>query len=369
MRMIKKSFLAVLAALALAAAWPAAAVERVIQVELDSIDAPQAAKLRVTNLAGSVQIVPGDKARLRATVRAESERIANGVRLEQDRDGDTRSYTIQLPDGLDEVRFEDEQFRRLDVRLEYEGERVRVRGNGGEPLRVDIELELPAGSMLDLRQGVGDISAAGVDADLNLSLNYGRIRAMDGQGALVAVTRAGDMDISSQRGQLDARSGSGDLRIENVLGTSRARTGSGDIMLRGADGDMQVETGSGDLELGDVIGSLRARTGSGDVEIRNLGAGAQLDIATGSGDVEADGDLGALRDVTIRTGSGDVDLRSTEPLSLRLSLGTGSGSIKVDVPVMGDVESGRRSFRATIGAGEGEARINTGSGDIYIKAP
>jgi DUF4097 and DUF4098 domain-containing protein YvlB len=132
---------------------------------------------------------------------------------------------------------------------------------------------------------------------------------------------------------------------------------------------MQIETGSGDLRLGDVIGSLRARTGSGDVEISKLGAGAELDIATGSGDVEADGDFAALRDVTIRTGSGDVDLRSTAPLSLRLSLATGSGGIKVDVPVMGNVESGRRSFKATVGTGEGEARINTGSGDIHIKAP
>ncbi|NGP52574.1 DUF4097 family beta strand repeat-containing protein [Thioalkalivibrio sp. XN8] len=363
MQMIShKSWPAVLALAALVA-WPAMAAERVVELELD------APTLRVTNLAGSVRIVPGDTGLLRATIRSADADLGDAVRIDQERDGDTLSVTVRLPGRLDEVRYDDDQFRRLDVRLEYEGDRIRVRSNDGQRLRVDLELQLPAGALLELRQGVGEISAAGVDADLNLSLNYGRIRAMDGQGALVAVTRAGDMDISSQRGQLDARSGSGDLRIENVLGTSRARTGSGDIMLRGADGDMQVETGSGNLELGDVIGSLRARTGSGDVEIRNLGARAQLDIATGSGDVEADGDLGALRDVTIRTGSGDVDLQSTEPLSLRLSLGTGSGSIKVDVPVMGEVESGRRSFRATVGAGEGEARINTGSGDIRIKAP
>lgn len=363
MQMIRSRFLPAVAALAMLAAWPAMAAERVVELQLD------AAKLRVTNLAGSVRIVPGDDALLRARIETDDAGLGNAVRIDQSREGDTLNLTVQVPKGLDEVRFEDEQFRRLDVRLEYEGERIRVRGNGGERLRVDLELQLPEGTVLELRQGVGDISATGVDADLNLSVNYGRMRATDGRGTLVAMTKAGDMDITSQRGQLDARSGSGDLRIENVLGTSRARTGSGNIRLRGADGDMQIETGSGDIDLGDVIGSLRARTGSGDVEIRNLGAGAQLDIATGSGDVEADGDLGALRDVTIRTGSGDVELRSTAPLSLRLGLGTGSGSIKVDAPVMANVESGQRSFKATIGAGEGEARINTGSGDIYIKSP
>jgi membrane protein implicated in regulation of membrane protease activity len=356
--------LAPMLALASLVAWPAVAAERVVELEID------AAALQVTNLAGSVRIVPGaDAIVLRATVKADDAALAEAIRFDQEQSGDTASVSVRLPDGLDEVRYEDEQFRRLDARLEYEGDRIRVRSNDGERLRVDLELQIPQGTRLELRQGVGDIGVTGVDADLNLSLNFGHVRAADGQGALVALTRAGDIEVRSQRGQLDARSGSGDVDIENMLGTTRARTGSGDVSLRGVDGEMQVETGSGDLELADVIGSLRARTGSGDVEIRGLGAGPTLDIATGSGDVEAAGDLGALRDVTVRTGSGDVRLASNSPLSLQVSLATGSGGIKVDVPVLGNVESGRRSFKATIGSGEGEARINTGSGDISIKAP
>jgi hypothetical protein len=352
-----------LVALACLAAWPAAAAERVVELQID------ATTLQVTNLAGSARIVPGAGGIvLRATIKAEDAALAEAIRLDQQRNGDTARISVQLPGGLDEVRFEDAQFRRLDVRLEYEGERIRVRGNEGERLRVDLELEIPQGTRLELRQGVGEISVAGVDADLELSLNYGRVRAADSRGALVAAARAGDIDIKSQRGQVDAKAGSGDVRIENMLGATRARTGSGDVRLRGVDGEMQAETGSGDLELEDVTGSVRARTGSGDIEIRDLRAGPKLDIGTGSGDVLATGDLGALRDVAVRTGSGDVALRSTAPVSLQLSLATGSGSIKVDVPVMGNVESGRRSFKATVGAGEGEARINTGSGDILIEA-
>lgn len=364
MRKMPYKLFAPAVALVCLAAWPVAAAERIVELEID------AATLQVTNLAGSVRIVPGaDGIILRATVQADDAALAEAVRLDQKDRGDTTSVTVRLPDGLDEVRYQDEQFRRLDVRLEYEGDRIRVRGDDGERLRVDLELEIPQGTKLELRQGVGDISVDGVDADLELSLNYGRLRAADGQGALVAATRAGDIDIKSQRGQVDAKAGSGDVRIENMLGATVARTGSGDVSLRGVDGEMRVETGSGDLELEDVTGSVRARTGSGDVEFRDLRAGPALDIATGSGDVDAGGDLGALRDVTIRTGSGDVTLRSSTPLSLRLSLATGSGGIKVDVPVMGDVESGRRSFKATVGDGAGEARINTGSGDISVRAP
>lgn len=363
MRMTPFKPLAVMAALACLAAWPAAAAERVVELNIDA-DA-----LQVTNLAGSARIVPGAGGIvLRATIKADDAALAEAVRLEQGRSDDVASVTVQLPGGLDEVRYEDEQFRRLDVRLEYEDRRIRVRGDEGQRLRVDLELELPEGKRLELRQGVGDIGVAGVDADLELSLNYGRLRAADSRGALVASTRSGDIDIRSQRGQVDARIGSGDVRIENMLGATRARSGSGDVSLRGVDGEMQVETGSGDLDLEDVAGSVRGRTGSGDVEVRDLRAGPKLDISTGSGDVHAAGDLGALRDVTVRTGSGDVTLRSTTPLSLRLALATGSGGIKVDVPVMGDVESGRRSFKATVGAGAGEARINTGSGDIHIEA-
>lgn len=361
MRKTSHNLFAALAALACLAALPAAAAERVVDLEFD------ATTLRVTNLAGSVRIVPGAGViTLRATIKGDDAALVEALRLEPSRKGDAAQVTVELPDGLDEVRYEDAQFSRLDVRLDYEGERVRVRSGSGERLRVDLELQIPAGTRLELRQGVGDLAVSGVDADLELSLNYGRMRAADSRGALTAVARSGDIDIKSQRGQVDAKTGSGDVRIENMLGTTRARTGSGNVSLRGVDGEMQVETGSGDLDLEDVSGSLRARTGSGDVEIRDLGAGPKLDIATGSGDVDAAGDLGALRDVTVRTGSGDVELRSTTPLSLRLSLSTGSGGIKVDVPVMGNVESGRRSFKATVGAGEGEARINTGSGDILV---
>lgn len=364
MKNMRYKVLPLLLALACCAAWPAAAAERVLELKLD------AAALRVTNLAGSVRIVPGDgDVILRASVKASDDALAAAVRLEQQRDGDTTSVTVLLPEGIDEVRYEDELFRRLDVRLEYEGRRIRVRSNDGTAVRVDLELQVPAATALELRQGVGDVSSGGVNADLNLSLNYGRLRAADGRGALVAVTRAGDIDVRSQRGQLDVRTGSGDVDVENMLGTTRARTGSGDVTLRGVDGDMQVETGSGDLELTDIIGSLRARTGSGDVDIGGLGAGPTLDIATGSGDVEAEGDLTALREVRVRTGSGDVTLASSSPLSLKVSLATGSGSLRVDVPVMGNVESGRRSFKATVGAGAGDADIKTGSGDIYIKAP
>jgi hypothetical protein len=361
MKSMSHKLFAALAVLACLAALPAAAAERVVDLEFD------ATTLQVTNLAGSVRIVPGaGTIGLRATIKADDAALLEAVRVDPERNGETASVTVRLPDGLDEVRYEDAQFRRLDVRLEYEGERIRVRNADGERLRVDLELQIPAGTRLELRQGLGDVGVAGVDADLELSLNYGRLRAADSRGALVAMARSGDIDIKSQRGQVDLKTGSGDVRIENMLGATRARTGSGDVSLRGVDGDMDVETGSGDLDLDDVTGSLRARTGSGDVGIRNLGAGPKLDIATGSGDVEGTGDLSALRDLTVRTGSGDVELRSSTPISLRLSLSTGSGGIKVDVPVMGNVESGRRSFKATVGAGEGEARISTGSGDILV---
>ena len=354
-----------LLALACLAALPAAAAERVLELEVDA-----GQLLRVSNLAGSVRIAPGgDTYRLRATVRADSDAIADAVRITRADDGGIATLTVEYPDKISTLRYEDEQFRRLDTRLEYEGRSIRVRSSDGEPLRVDLEILVPQDGRLDLRQGVGDLASTDVRGDMAINLNIGRMSITDGVGSVTANTGSGRVAVGNIRGDLSVRTGSGDMTIENVLGATSARTGSGDVSLRGVDGDLVVETGSGDVELRDVVGSLRARTGSGDVEIRDLSAGPALDIATGSGSVEAEGDLGALRDVVIRTGSGSVDLESSTPLSLRVRLSTGSGSIKADVPVLGNVESGRSKFNATVGAGEGEARISTGSGSIRLKAP
>jgi DUF4097 and DUF4098 domain-containing protein YvlB len=351
----------VLTALALAA--PAGAAERMLELRLD-----EARPVQVENLVGSVRLIPGAEMVIRARVSAADPATAEQVRLLTTERNGALEVSVAYPAAVSRVRYEGEEFRRLDVTVEYLGRTMRVATGSGEPLRVDLEITVPADGELAVRQRIGAVSAERVRADLMLASRYGAVRVSDGAGRLRAATSSGAVEVSGFRGDVVADTGSGGVRIENVLGKVTADTGSGAVTLRGIDGDIAADTGSGRVRLHDVRGSLKVDTGSGSVRGEALVAGPGVVVSTGSGSVSLEGDLGAVRDLVARTGSGSITLRSDTPMSLDLHLSTGSGGIRVDVPDLGNVSAGRRSFRGVIGTGEGTARISTGSGSIRIGA-
>lgn len=351
--------------LVLAAALPAAAAERVVELQVEGSQA-----MVVHNLVGAVRLVPGDGDFLiRAVVSADEQEAADAVRL---RRRDVRGgveVVVEYPPDLSRIRYDGAEMRRIDASFDYQGRRLRVTSSGGELVRVDLEIAVPGGARLGLRQAVGPIDASRVAADLSLAARFGRVTVTDGSGRVRADTGSGAVSVASFRGDVVADTGSGSVTLENVLGSVLADTGSGSVRLRGIEGDVAADTGSGSVHLNDVTGSLNVDTGSGSVRGKNLVVGPDLLVDTGSGRVSLSGDLGAVRRIDVDTGSGGVALHSTRPLSLRLELSTGSGDIRVDVPALSHVESSRRKFRGVIGPGDGTARISTGSGDVRISAP
>lgn len=372
------------ALLALGLALPASAAERTLELRLDG-----AQPVEIHNLVGDVRLVPGDgELVIRARVRAESEALADQVGLRREERSGVVQVVVDYPPGVSRIRYDGQEFRRLDTRLDYQGRRIRVSHSTGEQLRADLEISVPAGSRLKLRNAIGMLGAERVSGELALVTRFSHVRVSDGTGRLLADTGSGLIEIAAFRGDVVADSGSGRVSVENVLGNVRADTGSGSVSLRGIDGEivantgsgrvtivdarsqrLRVDTGSGSVQLKDVAGSLNVDTGSGSVSAAGFVAGAELQVDTGSGSVSLEGDLGGVARMVIRTGSGGVTLRSTSPLSLQLELSTGSGGFHVDLPQLSSIESGRRAFRAVAGRGEGSARISTGSGSIRISAP
>lgn len=373
-----------LVTLVLAGASPAGAVERVLELRLDGQQETQ-----LQNLVGAVRLVPGgDELVIRATVSADVPEIADQLRLATRERGGVLEVIVEYPEDLARIRYDGDEFQSLNARLEYQGRKLRISSSGGERVRVDLEIEVPAEARLGVRHGIGPISAEQVNASLALATRHGHVSVMDGLGRLRADTGGGRVTVAGFRGDVLADTGSGRVRIENVLGRVEVDTGSGGAELRGIDGDIHadtgsgsvaitdartsetiVDTGSGSVKLSGVAGSLNIDTGSGSVRGTDLVAGAELMADTGSGGVELAGDLSAARRVVVDTGSGKVKLHSSQPLSLRLNLSTGSGGIRVDASPLSDVETGRSKFRGVIGAGEGSARISTGSGSIRVTAP
>lgn len=125
---------------------------------------------------------------------------------------------------------------------------------GNYSARIDIDVMVPAGMLLEIDDGSGDI---------NVRDFQGELRIEDGSG---------DIQISNVTGPVRIDDGSGDMELRNIDGSVEIEDGSGDIEIDGVGGDVVIEDdGSGDIDVRDVRGDFIARdTGSGDVNFRDI---------------------------------------------------------------------------------------------------
>jgi hypothetical protein len=360
-----------LAVLSLAVPAAAARVERNVD---RSFDAAAVRHVELENLVGEMTVrgVDGAEIRVHGTVFAEDSagksgaQLADALEVEFEQHGerlvvraiyptaDHRRYHYPRREELDDdLPWFLEWLENFSSTVRYQVREVRVSGSpsgSAATLYADFRLELPAGVAVTAKNAVGGIRAEGVQADQTLDTSSGPIFAKRGSGTLVADT------------------GSGDVVIEQHTGDALADTGSGDVVFRSVrGGKLSADTGSGDVELVDCAGAVDADTGSGDVIASGLVAGASFRADTGSGDVRANGDFTAVRKLVIDTGSGDVILRLSAAPSLRLTVSTGSGDVDVDLPDM-HVRRSKGEFVADLGSAEGDGSIDTGSGDVSVRA-
>ena len=144
---------------------------------------------------------------------------------------------------------------------------------GNRYARIDLEVEVPAGTNLRVEDGSGVVRISGVgDVDLE-----------DGAGA-IHIEDVGSLAIDD---------GSGDIRIAGVAGDVRLDDNSGSLAVEAVGGDVVIEDGSGLLRVSDVSGSVTVTDGSGSIRIEAVGGSVRLDDI-GSGIVtvrDVDGDL------------------------------------------------------------------------------
>ena len=180
-----------------------------------------------------------------------------------------------------------------------------------------------------------------VSADVSLSGVAGRSLKVDGvSGKLRLDSGAKEIEVGSVSGNIDLTGTSEHAHLETV---------SGNIRARGLDGQVKFETVSGDID---------AEGGS----YREIGAG------TVSGDITLRGKPENAARVDVETMSGDVHLYLPADASTRLRASSFSGSIRSDFGTAkhGDHGPGS-SLEASSGAGEGQVKIQTFSGDIEIR--
>jgi len=229
------------------------------------------------------------------------------------------------------------------------GESVTVRGSGrGTEAWADLVVEIPAGVDTELRLAVGEVEAEGVDGTLLVDTGSGEVRTRDTSGRLTVDTGSGEISVLGASGPVYLDTGSGSVQVERVRGeVVEVDTGSGGV--RGSDlrtEEVLVDTGSGSIRLASVTARF-----------------VHLDTGSGSVELSLDGDVESLE---VDTGSGSITVEAPEDLGAEIELDTGSGGIEVDFPVQ--VRSASRDhMEGTLGDGQGDIVIDTGSGSIRLR--
>ncbi|MFG2147561.1 hypothetical protein ACGFRG_25760 [Streptomyces sp. NPDC048696] len=153
-------------------------------------------------------------------------------------------------------------------------------------------------------------------------------------GGLLSVTGLDcsvQLDLTVPAGvELKVKNGSGAVRVTGLTGPVDVRAGSGSVKLYGVRGPITGSVDSGSLN-GSAIGSADAevRVRSGQASLEFVAPPRRVSASSGSGSVEVSLPPGSRYRVAGKAGSGvrDVDDALVDPASARmLTISTGSGS-------------------------------------------
>jgi lia operon protein LiaG len=200
---------------------------------------------------------------------------------------------------------------------------------------------------------------------LSLYLAVGKVSIANVNGELLVDGHSAPITASGTKGTLVLDVGSGPVKVSGAEGTLNVDTGSGSVEVSGfRGGELSIDTGSGGVTGSELQASeIQIDTGSGNIVLTAV-TSPVLALETGSGSVGADL-RGPVRELAVETGSGDISVRAPASLAAEVEIETASGDIETDFALQVTRHS-RDHVVGQIGDGTGRVAIETGSGDVRL---
>jgi hypothetical protein len=260
--------------------------------------------------------------------------------------GELRVVASERPDTVVHVRPADDTDERdvralQQTRIHYASGTLTVRGPRqpglgifGRVGAVDVLVELPAGSTVEAKLGVGSVRCTGALGGCRLRSGAGDLQVeqagsaslMTGMGLLTAETVTGDAKLTT---------GSGKLQVRSVAGTAVLKNGNGETWIGHAGGDVQISSANGDIAADRPAASVTANTANGDIRVRELVRGS----------------------ATLRSAAGRIEIGIRPGTAARLDVYTQYGKVHNEMT----------ATDGPAGTGEqAEVRARTAFGDILI---
>ncbi|MCL7375276.1 DUF4097 family beta strand repeat-containing protein [Streptomyces sp. 35G-GA-8] len=200
---------------------------------------------------------------------------------------------------------------------------------------VDITVELPTGSQVELTGAWAQVHSEGrlgevrvktssgdvrldTTGPLHLTASHGSITVDRVEGAAEITTSSGSLRVGAVDGPAVLKNSHGATTVVDALGDLRVSGANGDILIEHAEGSVAATTAHGTLRVGDVArGTVQLETSYGSIEVGiREGTAAWLDASSGSGQVhnaltasEAPDASEDTVEIKARTRHGNIDIR------------------------------------------------------------
>jgi DUF4097 and DUF4098 domain-containing protein YvlB len=200
---------------------------------------------------------------------------------------------------------------------------------------VDVTVELPTGSRIDMTGAWAQVLGEGRLGEVRVKTSSGDVR-LDTTGPLKLTASHGSITVDRVEGMAEITTSSGSLRVglvdgsailKNSHGTTTVGAATGELRVSGANGDIEIRraedsvtatTAHGTLRVGEVArGTVQLETSYGAIEVGvREGTAAWLDVSSGSGQVrntltvsETPEKTEGTVKVRARTRHGNIDIR------------------------------------------------------------
>lgn len=172
---------------------------------------------------------------------------------------------------------------------------------------VDVTVELPAGSRVDMTGAWAQVLGEGRLGEVGVKVSSGDVR-LDETGPLQLTAAHGSITVDRIVGAAEITTSSGSLRVGTLDGPAVLKNSHGTTIVGAAIGDLRVRGANGDIDIARAEGSVTATTAHGTLRVREVARGTvQLENSYGAVEVGIRAGTAAWLDVS----SGHGQVRNT----------------------------------------------------------
>ncbi|MFI6564198.1 DUF4097 family beta strand repeat-containing protein [Streptomyces sp. NPDC050534] len=169
---------------------------------------------------------------------------------------------------------------------------------------VDVSVELPVGSRIDMTGAWAQVLGEGRLGEVRVKTSSGDVR-LDVTGPLQLTASHGSITVDRVEGMAEITTSSGSMRVGLVDGPAVLKNSHGTTTVAAAIGELRVSGANGDIDIARAESSVTATTAHGTLRVAEVARGT-VQLETSYGAIEVGVREGTAAWLDVSAGSGQV---------------------------------------------------------------